>query len=135
MPGGTTKFNSAWLSKLANSRHSLAEWCEPDSSNCYSAYCLVCFKSISCLNTGVTQLIGHADGQTHRDAMKQRKDKTQQLLFQVPVPSTSTSKQGGGGSKKPKSFLQQFFVYHQVTKAATSKGIAGCIMWLLLQVM
>ena len=128
MPSGKTKFNSAWLSKLDNSGYSLAEWCKPDSSNCYSAYCLVCFKSISCSNTGVTQLIGHADGQKHRDAMKHRKDKTQKLLFQVPVPSTSISKQGGGDSENPKSFLQQFSVHDQVTKAETlwALQVASC---------
>ena len=57
MPGGKTKFNPAWLSKLDNSGHSLSEWCKDDSSNCYVAFCFVCLKSVSCANSGCAQLV------------------------------------------------------------------------------
>lgn len=114
MPGGKTKFNPAWLDKLDNSGCSLSKWCKQDS-NCYSAYCFVCCKSISCSNTGLAQLIGHADGQKHKQAMKIRSDKGQTLLFKTQAPGSS--RQGGGDVNKELTFLMSSTVNDQVTKA------------------
>ena len=126
MPGGRTKFNPSWLSKLDNSGHSLDEWCKHDSANSFSAYCFVCFKSISCSNTGVKQLVDHADSKKHKEGMKQRRDKSQKRL--IPVATPGTSKQGGGDAETRKTFVQAISVNDQVTKAEAlwAMKVASC---------
>lgn len=115
MPNGKTQFNPAWLDKLDNNGHCLSEWCKMDTGNCFAVFCFVCSKSISCSNSGLAQLVGHADSMKHRQAMKVCKDKSQTLLFKSPTPETS--QQGGGDPEKEIAFLKPLTVSDQITKA------------------
>ena len=97
MPGGKTKFNPSWLEKQDASGKTLSLWCKKDPTSEFAGYCFVCLKSVSCSNSGAAQLINHADGQKHKNNIKQKLDITQKRF--VVTPSKST--QGGGDKEKP----------------------------------
>lgn len=113
MPSGKTKFNHACLSKLDNNGQLLSKLDKEDSSNSFAGFCVLCKKSISCSTTGAIQLIGHADGQKHKDKLSDPKQKLLMPTSQV----ASTNKQGRGEDVEQKMYLHPVFASDQVTKA------------------
>ena len=63
----------------------------------FAGYWIVCLKSVSCSNSDAAQLINLADGQKHKNNIKQKLDTTQKRFVVTP----STSAEGGGDKKKP----------------------------------
>ena len=75
-----TKFQEAWLLKADSSGILLKEWCKADSRSPHKAYCIICCKSIQCDNSGIKQLLHHANGKKHSDIAKARFGKNQSHL-------------------------------------------------------
>lgn len=65
MPGGKTYFKKDWLEQTDGFGHKISSWCEP-SSNPGKASCMLCRKLFCCDNQGLSQLLQHANGQTHK---------------------------------------------------------------------
>ena len=64
MPKRNTKFSEGWLDETDANDHKLKLWC-CKGENDFSAYCFVCHKSIQCSNSGLLQVLQHAESQTH----------------------------------------------------------------------
>ena len=65
MPQHYTKFNDRWFKEVDSNWHKLKLWCSKGDSDT-TAYWFVCFKSIQCVNSGLPQLLQHAQKcQTH----------------------------------------------------------------------
>ena len=122
MPGGKTHFNASWLNKIDKNGQKLNQWCRKDSSSNLNGFCFICDKSISCSNTGVGQLMNHADGQKHKDNMKLRNSCSQKKFFVEKQSSVvASTSQGGGDTEKKSSIIQLQSLSHkeQVCKAET----------------
>ena len=58
MPGGQTKFSTAWLSSVDSDGQKLSDWCQKGKDD-YHGYCHFCDTDIRCDNAGKAQLPQH----------------------------------------------------------------------------
>ena len=95
----------------------LPKLCKADSGNCFAVYCFVCCYSISFSNSGLFQLLGHADGSKHKKLVKLRKDKGQKQLFNSPVSGGSQQEGSDTERKGHTVFLKPLSINDQNAKA------------------
>ena len=76
MPHGKTQFQKSWLERSDNNGHSIGQWLKEDKSP-YSVTCTLCSTSFRCDNSGLKQVLSHADGKGHKTKAKQRFSKNQ----------------------------------------------------------
>ena len=62
-----TKFQQSWQNKTDKAGIQVKQWCCADKSSPYYAYCTLCCKSIQCSNTGLKQILNHAESKKHSD--------------------------------------------------------------------
>lgn len=65
MLGGKTAFQTTWLEHNDCSKTEISSWCRKGSDQ-FHVYCTVCYKEISCDNSGLEQLLQHARGTKHQ---------------------------------------------------------------------
>ena len=61
MPHGKTQFQKSWLERSDNNGHSIGQWLKEDKSP-YSVTCTLYSTSFRCDNSGLKQVLSHADG-------------------------------------------------------------------------
>ena len=69
MPGGQTKFSTAWLSTFDSNGQKLSEWCKKGKDD-YHGYCIFCAIDIKCDNAGKSQLLQHSTKKKHQEVSK-----------------------------------------------------------------
>ena len=77
MPHGKTQFQKSWLGKTDRNGHLIGSWLKEDSTP-YTVTCALCASSFKCDNSGIQQVMSHADGKGHKAIASQRFSKSQQ---------------------------------------------------------
>ena len=129
MPGGKTHFKKDWLEQTDGLGHKISSWCEP-SSNPRKAFCILCRKTFCCDSQGLSLLLQHAKGQTHKQLASGIIDGTQ-IVFKhtmstmgnLSSPSSSNSRSGASTDEtnaerqQPNAVLQSVLQKDESTKA------------------
>ena len=76
MPHGKTHFQKSWLKKTDSNGHCIGQWLKEDKTP-YTVTCILCSTSFKCDNSGLKQIMSHADGKGHKTIANQRFAKTQ----------------------------------------------------------
>ena len=85
MPHGKTHFQTTWLTKTETNGHCIGQ-CLKEDKTPYTAYtvtCILCSSSFKCDNSGLRQIMSHADGKGHKTIGNQRFCKTDKHFFEV----------------------------------------------------
>ena len=89
MPGGKTRFNSAWLTSIDVNGQRLSGWCRAGADE-HHGYCRFCNIDIKCDNAGKSQLLQHAHREKQISAIMSVVDRSQTKLFVALPPATSS---------------------------------------------
>lgn len=90
MPRNETKFNKKWLLQTDTNGLEIHKWCKNDPASSSKAFCFVCSKSFSVSNSGIKQVLTHANGQKHKELIKV-KYATDQSHFSFKASSSQNS--------------------------------------------
>jgi hypothetical protein len=86
--GRGTKFSDSWLKQTDRNNYIIGDWCERVRTDHFSARCKVCKKVLSTAKMGVGQVMSHAAGRKHNDAMTVLKG--QSVFKKLPVKPAVT---------------------------------------------
>ena len=76
MPHGKTHFQTAWLKKTDYKGHRIGQ-CLKEDKTPYTVTCILCSTSFKYDNSGLKQVMSHADGKGHKTIANQQFCKTQ----------------------------------------------------------
>ena len=79
MPGGQTKFSTAWLSTFDSNGQKLSDWCKKGKDD-HHGCCIFCAIDIKCDNAGKSQLLQHSTKKKYQEAEKHSVDTKQSKL-------------------------------------------------------
>ena len=116
MPGGQTKYFSAWLQHVDSNEQKISEWCRKGKDD-FHGYCKFCGIDIKCDNAGKAQLLQHAYKKKHKEAIKHYQDNMQSKLY---FPATQIQKSTNVVVQPSSSSLAG-------SSTAASSQIMGCI--------
>ena len=85
MPKHQTKFCLQWLDQTDGNGHIIRWWGKADVKDVNAGYCNLCFKTVSCGNRGVQQMLQHATGDRHKQIALARFSKEVKHLVPVCV--------------------------------------------------
>lgn len=106
MPGGKTAFQTTWLEHNDCSKTKISSWCRTGSDQ-FHAYCTVCYKEISCDNSGLEQLLQHARGTKHQTRVQEL---AKQPSLKLDLAKETTANQQGPGSQTSTSAKLKMYV-------------------------
>lgn len=75
MPHGKTHFQKSWLKKTDSNGHCIGQWLKEDKTP-YTVTCILCSTMFKCDNSGLKQIMSHADGKGHKTIANQQFAKT-----------------------------------------------------------
>lgn len=113
MPHGDTKFKSSWLTEKDGNGHKIGDWLQEVKNDQYVAKCIVCTSTFKCSNSGLKQVLQHAEGQKHKDKARARFSATQQRFF--------PGARGGDGTARTHTDLVTMAEAAWAMKVAASK--------------
>ena len=88
MPHGNTHFQQQWLQKEDKNGHVISKWLT-DYNDCdFSAKCILCCSRLKYGNSGLSQILSHADGKKHKDLATRRFSGNQLHFTQGETPGS-----------------------------------------------